>query len=118
MGYSDLKAGVLLACAKIADEIGCQPCIKNMLSSAGLSPEGMADYLEVDVVVIRNIVVGFTEAPLGVDADYKVIYCGDINGKPFALSPCGRFNVDLSDYSATKANKLVTDWNKQLLAGR
>ncbi|EML9032246.1 TPA: hypothetical protein UL576_003976 [Klebsiella pneumoniae] len=118
MGYSDLKAGVLLACAKIADEIGSQPCIKNMLSSAGLSPKGMGDYLEIDVAVIRNIVIGFTDAPLGIDADYEFICLSEADGKVFAHSPCGRFNVDLSGYSITEANTLVTGWNKQLLTGR
>lgn len=118
MSYCEFHAGILLACAKVAEQDGGQPVVKEILSGTFSSLSELANYPENDVMAIRNNVTGYAEAPIGVDADYDTIYCSLVDGRLFALSPCGRFNVDISGHSEAKANELIARWNQQLVAGR
>ncbi|MEQ0217900.1 hypothetical protein ABLV18_27680 [Klebsiella sp. CN_Kp114] len=118
MSYCEFSAGVLLACAKVAEQDGSLPIVKDLLSGTFSSLAELADYPENDVMAIRNNVTGYSEAPIGVDADYETIYCSLVDGRLFALSPCGRFRVDISGLSAAKTNELLAGWNQQLMAGQ
>lgn len=117
MSYCELSAGILLACARVAEQNGSLPIVRELLSGTFPSPAALADYPESDVVAIRNNVHGYGAAPMGTGAGYGKIYRSLVDGRPVALSPCGRFCCDLSSYESTEADKLVAIWNQQQVAG-
>lgn len=118
MAYCEFSAGILLACARVAEQNGSLPIVMELLSGTFASPAELADYPESDVVAIRNTICGYSDAPLGTDAGYGSIYCSLVDGRKVALSPCGRFCVDLSCYGNDQADELVALWNQQRVAGR
>lgn len=118
MSYCEFSAGILLACAWVAEQNGSIPIVKEILAGTFSSPSELADYPENDVRAIRNNVADYSEAPIGVDADYETIYSSLVDDRLHALSPCGRFCVDISAHSEAKTNELLAGWNQQLMEGQ